>query len=247
MTDVAETRGVPLPPWTVGDLVKAGVLCVVFALGAVAVLLAAGLALRFAGIRLTQSSALVVVALVVIQNASFLVGVWAFGPRKYHVGLDRLGLRPYVAGAGCALAAGGLLIAFGFNAFYSLILGGLGHTVEQTPVLPLFGGGLLGFAVALFLVSFVAPFIEEILFRGFVFPALVRRFGFIAGLLVSSAIFGAAHLSADSFVPLSFFGLVLGLLYSATGSIFPGIVLHSVNNSIALLAAYFVGSGLLSR
>jgi uncharacterized protein len=247
VTEVAETRGVPLPPWTAGDLVKALLLCVLFGVGAVVVLLLAGLALRFAGIRITQSSPVLVIALIVIQNASFLVGVWAFGPRKYHVGLDRLGLRPYVAGAGCALAAAGLVVAFGFNAFYSLMLGGLGHTIEETPVLPLFGGGLLGFAVALFLVSIVAPFVEEILFRGFVFPGLVRRFGFLAGLLLSSALFGAAHLSPDTFVPLSFFGIVLGLLYSATGSILPGIVLHSVNNSVALLAAYFVGSGLLSR
>jgi hypothetical protein len=140
-----------------------------------------------------------------------------------------------------------LFVAFGFNFLYSLMVGGLGHTVEQTPVLPLFGEGLLGLAVALVIASIIVPFAEEILFRGYLFPGLMRRFGFMAGLLLSAILFGAAHGSPDAFVPLSFFGIILGLLYSATGSIYPGILLHSVNNSIALLAAYLLESGFLTR
>jgi len=245
-SDPAQASGVRATPWNVGDIVKAVVLAVVFIVLAVISVLAAGLALRFAGIQLGDSRVLLVVVLVLVQNIGLLLGVWAFGLRKHGAGLDRLGLRPYLAKMGCAYAAFALLLSFGFNVFYTVVVtGGLGREVTTTPVLPLFGGGLLGFGVALAIASGIVPFAEEIFFRGFLFPGLARRFGFAAGALLSAVVFGAAHLSGDSFIPLSFFGLVLALLYGATGSIFPGIMMHSINNSIALLAAFLVESGVL--
>jgi hypothetical protein len=173
------------------------------------------------------------------------VSVWVFGLRKHKVGISRLGLRPFAAAAGCSYAAFALLLSFGFNVFYNLVTSGLDKTVQPTPVLPLFGGGLLGFGVALTIASGIVPFVEETFFRGFLFPGLARRFGFVAGVLISAVLFGAAHLNGDAFIPLSFFGVALALLYSATGSIYPSIVMHSVNNSIALLAAYLMQSGVV--
>ncbi len=126
-----------------------------------------------------------------------------------------------------------------FNGLYSLLLAGaLGRPVQTTPVLPRFGGGLAGLSIALVLGSLVAPLVEETFFRGFLFAGLARRLGVPAGVLVSALIFAAVHLNVETVIPLSVFGAVLALLYYLTGSLYPSIVLHSVNNSLALLAAF---------
>ena len=247
VTDSAADRSnIANAPWTISDMVRATLLSLLLmALGGV-VILGVGLVLRLAGLSIDGQDAPITVAMTVVQNVSFAFAVWFFGLRKHSVGVERLGFRPFAAAAGCSYAAFAMLLAFGFNAFYSVISNRLDRPLETQPVLDYFGGGLFGFAVALTIAAGLVPFVEEMFFRGFLLPGLTRRFGLIAGIIVSSALFGAAHMSPDTFLPLSFFGVVLALLYSATGSIYPGIVVHSINNSIALLAAYMMELGLLS-
>jgi len=59
----------------------------------------------------------------------------------------------------------------------------------------------------------------------------------LAAALLSGLIFGGLHaLTGLSAVPpLIAFGLILALLYEKTGSIVPGIILHMLNNSVALM------------
>jgi len=230
-----------MAPWGPGDVIKAMILVVVllFVLGA-----AAFVVLAVVG---SGRTPLLVPILLIVQDVCLLVGVWAFGLHKHRVGLGSLGLRPFAAGSGCAYAAFALPMALGFNAFYALVVKyGLGHEIEQPEILPLFGTGLSGFAMALLIVSLVAPFIEEMFFRGFVFAGLARRWGLWAAAIVSGVIFSAAHMSVDTFLPLGVFGVILALLYSATGSIYPGIVMHSLNNTLGLLVAYLEAAGLLT-
>jgi hypothetical protein len=91
-------------------------------------------------------------------------------------------------------------------------------------------------AVAL-LVCVAAPIAEELFFRGFCFTALRRWIGLVPGAIATGVIFGLIHAgSADAvfLVPLAFFGVVLCLLYHRTKSLLPCIVLHALNNSLAL-------------
>ena len=87
------------------------------------------------------------------------------------------------------------------------------------------------------LVTILAPVCEEFFFRGFCFTALRRSFGVVAGAVITGAIFGAIHASGtepEFLVPLGVLGALLCLLYWRTGSIIPCMVLHALNNSIAL-------------
>jgi membrane protease YdiL (CAAX protease family) len=92
--------------------------------------------------------------------------------------------------------------------------------------------------VQVLLISIAAPISEEICFRGFLFGGLRERFPRWGAALISGAVFGALHaVSGLSAVPmLVAFGVILALLYEKTGSIVPGILLHMLNNSAALLA-----------
>ena len=82
-----------------------------------------------------------------------------------------------------------------------------------------------------------APISEEVCFRGMLFGGLREKLPRIAAALVSGLIFGGLHaLTGVSAVPpLIVFGFLLALLYEKTGSIVPGILLHMLNNSVALL------------
>jgi len=87
------------------------------------------------------------------------------------------------------------------------------------------------------LVCVAAPIAEELFFRGFLFTAMRRWIGVAGGAIVTGVVFGAIHAgSADAvfLVPLGVFGALLCLLYHRTGSLIPSIVLHALNNSLAL-------------
>jgi membrane protease YdiL (CAAX protease family) len=82
----------------------------------------------------------------------------------------------------------------------------------------------------------VAPVSEEFLFRGFIFTALRRWRGALPAALITGVLFGAVHAGSApvlDLVPLAALGVGLCLLYQRTGSLYPSILAHSLNNSIA--------------
>jgi hypothetical protein len=104
---------------------------------------------------------------------------------------------------------------------------------EQQDVAEAFGA----IPVQVLLIVVAAPISEEVCFRGMLFGGLRERLPRLAAALISALIFGGLHATTGlSAVPvLVAFGLILALLYEKTGSIWPGILLHMLNNSVALL------------
>ncbi|MGN6275790.1 MAG: lysostaphin resistance A-like protein [Solirubrobacterales bacterium] len=91
--------------------------------------------------------------------------------------------------------------------------------------------------VQILLIAVIAPISEEVCFRGMLYGGLREKLPRLAAALVTGVIFGGLHaLTGVSAVPpLMVFGFLLALLYEKTGSIVPGILLHMLNNSVALL------------
>jgi CAAX protease family protein len=92
---------------------------------------------------------------------------------------------------------------------------------------------LLGSAV---LTCVVAPICEEILFRGFIFTSLRNWRGPWPAAVLTALVFGAVHAASApeiDLLPLAFLGFLLCMLYRATGSLYPCIVAHALNNSLA--------------
>jgi uncharacterized protein len=79
----------------------------------------------------------------------------------------------------------------------------------------------------------VAPFCEEVFFRGYVFPPVARAIPMWAAILVTSLFFAAVHADLGSFVPLMAIGVVLTILRWRTTSIWPGMLFHALNNGLA--------------
>ncbi len=97
-------------------------------------------------------------------------------------------------------------------------------------------------AIYLVVVAVIAPVVEEIIFRGFVYPGLRRIMPVAPAALGSALIFAGVHVSAPvgGLVVIVLVGVVLACLYERTGSILPSMVAHSMYNSFVftLLATY---------
>ena len=93
------------------------------------------------------------------------------------------------------------------------------------------------------LVSIVfAPIFEEILCRGIVLEAFRSKYGIWAGWICSSLFFGVIHGHLAAVFSATLLGLVLGYAYIRTRSIFSVIILHALNNGLALaLMAFDLG------
>lgn len=96
---------------------------------------------------------------------------------------------------------------------------------------------LLAVVTGIFVVL-VAPVVEELFFRGFLYQALRNSWGTVLGVIGSGAIFGGIHLEPDKFVPLFALGVALAMLFQKTRSIWPSIMLHAINNALAFAVSF---------
>jgi membrane protease YdiL (CAAX protease family) len=146
----------------------------------------------------------------------------------------QFGLRPTRVLPAIAWIAGAFAVLFAFGQVWGSLVG-----IDSTEKLPDALGvhrSHIALAGAAILVTVIAPIGEEFLFRGYVFPALRNWRGLWPAALITGLLFGALHVVSapiEFLVPLAFFGALLCFLYQRTGSLYPGIVLHSINNSIA--------------
>jgi uncharacterized protein len=121
---------------------------------------------------------------------------------------------------------------------FALAYGALVHPHQRDITRDLgFGHGDLGTVVAGVLIVVAAPISEEIFFRGFIFGGFRRRLSFPVAAVLSAAIFGLFHYTgsgSEAVIPqLAFLGLALAWVYEETGSIYPTIALHMLNNAFA--------------
>lgn len=90
----------------------------------------------------------------------------------------------------------------------------------------------------LLLVCAVVPAGEELFFRGFVYGTL-RRWGRVLATLLSAFFFAAVHQQVVHFLPIFLLGILLALLYERSGSLLPPVLVHGVNNVVAILSALY--------
>ncbi|HEX5376847.1 MAG TPA: type II CAAX endopeptidase family protein [Solirubrobacterales bacterium] len=174
-------------------------------------------------------------ALAIVQLATalgFAMVPMAIATRRgagFREALRRLGIRAFRPSA-----VGWMFAAVGAYLLFAIVYTAIFGAPEQEDIAESFGS----VPVQILLIVIAAPVAEEICFRGMLYGGLRERWPRIAAALLAGLIFGALHaLTGLSAVPpLVAFGFVLCLLYERTGSIVPGIVLHMLNNSVALLA-----------
>ncbi len=152
--------------------------------------------------------------------------------------------KPVLSSLGWCRSSVNLLWTVGGGLLLALVVSGVASLLH-TPEVPSPLAGLTKSPLTLALVGIMAvtlaPFFEELLFRGFLQPLFSRTFGAIAGILITAAIFGGLHAPEYSYawqyaVAITFVGAVLGWVRYRSGSIIPGTVLHGAFNTVAVVA-----------
>lgn len=96
--------------------------------------------------------------------------------------------------------------------------------------------GQNGFLFPLALMIGATPAIcEEILFRGYIQTRLVRSLGPLLGVGIASFLFAAFHLDLVHVIAVFPLGLYLGWVTWQSGSLFPAMLAHFVNNAISVV------------
>ncbi|MDR7857871.1 type II CAAX endopeptidase family protein [Tissierella sp.] len=90
-------------------------------------------------------------------------------------------------------------------------------------------------------ICLLAPVVEEILIRGIILSSLQNRYGAIFALLASTLLFAVLHFNFVQTLSAIICGLVLGLLYINTGSLFTCILAHSLYNTISFFTSILIG------
>lgn len=200
-----------------------------------------------AGIELATGSSLVWLKRAIIIGSMFstyMVNAWivltvAILVRKGT--LRQLGFKPFKLAHSIALIAFLFMATRIFNGGYAYFISRFGTNPpsdQMTVVDQVFGGGLAGMLLAFALTVVVAPIVEELVFRGFVYPAIRKKIGAWPSIAFTGALFGLIHLDFYLFLPLAVIGFALGWLYEKTDSIGPPILLHAINNLVAVVALY---------
>lgn len=100
--------------------------------------------------------------------------------------------------------------------------------------------GLLKSPVTSFLqVCVIAPFIEEVLMRGFVMGGLKSTYGAGTALLVSALLFALLHFNMVQTLSAFVCGVVLGIVYLKTDAIFCCILAHCGYNLISYIGMVY--------
>ena len=179
----------------------------------------------------------------IVFDLSFVGAALWLAARAGHLRPSDFGYRriPPSLAIGAFLAAG--VSYYVLTAIYQVVFGL--HGSDKLPKGLGVGQSTAALIGAAAFVCVVAPVAEEFFFRGFIFGALRRWHFTIAGrdlgtwaaAAVTALLFGLVHAGSASpqyLVPLGIFGFVLCLVRWRTGSLYPCMALHSVNNSLAL-------------
>jgi membrane protease YdiL (CAAX protease family) len=172
-----------------------------------------------------QDAAFVTAAVLLAHVGGSAVRAWQFGLRRPSIGW-RLVLLVAIPAT--------YLTFFVFDLVWALLL----HVTEKEKLLETLGAneGALLLVLSAALTCVIAPIAEEFLFRGFFFRALSNSMSWWIAALITGAVFGLVHTGsapAEDLVPLAFLGFALCVLYRMTGSLYPCIAVHALNNCIA--------------
>lgn len=114
--------------------------------------------------------------------------------------------------------------------------------ISSNPMIPLVVGSSSVVEKILFFVTIgiMAPWFEEIFFRGFLFNAFRARIGTAGGVLLSAFLFAAVHFDFSVFFGLFAIGIMLGTIYYHTQNLLAAVIVHGLWNVTTLVTLELV-------
>jgi membrane protease YdiL (CAAX protease family) len=101
-------------------------------------------------------------------------------------------------------------------------------------------GNVFDVIVNVFIIAFLPAVCEEVCFRGALQRIMIHLTkNAWAGIILTSILFSALHLQFQGFLPRMFLGMILGAIYWYSGSLWPSITAHFVNNAIQVIVVSY--------
>jgi len=116
---------------------------------------------------------------------------------------------------------------------------------QKMPMELLFRDPRSAFLIAAFGV-FIAPVVEELLFRGFFFPVFQRAHGTVVAVILTAGMFSLVHAQQygwawQNILLIGYVGVVFGVVRAASGSLVPSTLVHAGYN-LTLFAGLYAAS-----
>lgn len=131
-----------------------------------------------------------------------------------------------------------IICIFGFSFLTQIsdeFLTYIGYKLEES-ILPLDNAGWL--VLNIILLAAVPAVLEELVFRGVILNAFRKKTGDMAGIFISAALFSLIHCSPQQTIFTFVFGIVLAFVVVKTGSVVSSMIIHFLNNAIAVIFMY---------
>lgn len=184
-----------------------------------------------------------------LQVSGMLIPLWYFVIRKYDSSYEDFSFEWIGSIKTLLWVLASYIFYIGLSIFVIMLFSTIGISAfgfEPTRSLfEVFGTDVAGFTFAFLIAVIIAPFVEELFFRGFVLQTLAKKISPFWGVVLTALIFASVHFEFRSIMPLLILSVVLNVLYLKTKSIWPGIVFHVMNNSIAFLILILIETGIL--
>ena len=218
-------------PWNLRDVAIAAAVFAPVGVGG-----SLGLGFVLVRLGLVEDRTLAIVLGSVALPAALIAAAWVFGLLRHGASASHLGFRSASAVDMSWMPALALATGLTTTGLYALLVNALGIDIlapeQNLEELAAIDG--LARAPVFAIVGVLAPFAEEVFFRGFLLAALIPAVGRLRGAVVGSAIFSAAHLNVGTLFPIFVMGMLLSWLYLRTGSIWPPFAAHAAQNLLAL-------------
>ena len=96
----------------------------------------------------------------------------------------------------------------------------------------------------------IAPLFEEAFIRGFLFIGLARsRIGPAGAVILTALVWASLHIveyGIYEIIVIGVLGIILGVVRYKTGSLWSSVIIHSLNNLVAVLLVHLAANGILS-
>jgi len=137
-----------------------------------------------------------------------------------------------------AYIAAGLAVAIGVQLAPTLI-----PEKENFPLQQMFTSPQVALALGLF-ATLIAPFMEELIFRGFIFSIFERQVGMVFAIVGSAVLFAALHIPEyqgawNHLLMIFLVGIVFSVVRGVTGSLTPSIIIHFAYNLSLMTLLFF--------
>jgi membrane protease YdiL (CAAX protease family) len=91
------------------------------------------------------------------------------------------------------------------------------------------------FGLTFFVVGVLPGICEELFFRGFLLGGFRQKYPAGTAIIIAGVLFGVFHFDPYRFLPVTLLGILFGYLVVTTGSILPGMLAHTTNNTLSLV------------